>query len=64
MRTVSSTATVRLYHLDDADPIAHTLFYGPLEDALILAAAQPEAVQQNLWLATNNDVIAWLDLES
>ncbi len=64
MRTVSSTATVRLYHLDASDPLAHTLFYGPLEDALILAAEQPEAIQQNLWIATDNDVIAFLDLES
>ena len=62
MRTIAGDVTVRLYHLDETDPIAHTLFYGPLDQAMILAAQQPEEVQSGLWLATDNDVIAWLDL--
>ncbi|WP_439533902.1 hypothetical protein [Polymorphobacter sp.] len=63
MRTITGTATVRLYHLDEADPVAHTLFYGPLDEALALAAAQPEDIQPGLWIATDNDVIAWMDLK-
>ena len=63
MRTVSDTATVRLYWLDDGDPVAQTLFYGPLAEALAVAREQPEAVQAGLWLATDNDVIAFLDFE-
>ncbi|WP_156256041.1 hypothetical protein [Sandarakinorhabdus oryzae] len=62
MRSTFASATVRLYHLDESDPIAQTLFYGPLAEALALAAAQPEAVQQGLWIATDNDVAAYLDL--
>jgi len=62
MRSVSGSINVRLYHLDDNDPIAHTLFYGPLDAALALAAQQPEAAQAALWLATDNDVVAYLDL--
>lgn len=64
MRTTFSDATVRLYHLDDGAEggAATTLFYGPLEQAMARAAAEPEAIQQGLWLATDNDVIAWLDL--
>ena len=44
MRTTSSEATVRLYHLDpDAEGgAAHTLFYGPLAEAMRIAAAQPD----------------------
>lgn len=64
MRTTSSDATVRLYHLDEADPVAHTLFYGPLAEALAIARQQPDEIQPGLWLATDNDVIAFLDLES
>lgn len=64
MRTTSDGATVRLYHL--ADDIggsgATTLFYGPLAEALLLAAQQEEAVQAGLFIATDNDVIAYLDL--
>jgi hypothetical protein len=47
MRTTFSEATVRLYHLDDGieGGAASTLFYGPLEQALEVAAAQSEAVQ-------------------
>ena len=64
MRTVSATATVRLYYLDDGDPVAETLFYGPMTEALALAHQQPEEVQAGLWLATDNDVVAFLDLDA
>lgn len=63
MRTTANTATVRLYHLDETDPLAHTLFYGTLNEALAIAAQHPENIQANLWLATENDVIAYRDLE-
>ena len=63
MRSLSTVASVRLYHLDEMDAAAHTLFYGPLAEALAVARAQSEAVQAGLWLATDNDVIAYLDLE-
>lgn len=64
MRSTFGTATVRLYHLDrEAEGgAATTLFYGPLDEAMRLAAAQPDEVQDGLFLATDNDVIAWLDL--
>ena len=64
MRTTSHDATVRLYHLDGdrEGGAAETLFYGPLAEALAIAAAQPEAVQDGLFLATDNDVVAYLDL--
>lgn len=62
MRTTFATANVRLYRLDDGDPVAETLCYGPLADALDLAARQPEMVQACLWIATDNDVVAYLDL--
>jgi hypothetical protein len=62
MRSTFADATVRLYHLDDGDPVAETLFYGPLAEALAIAAMQPEAVQAGLWIATDNDVTAYLDL--
>lgn len=64
MRTTFSDATVRLYHLDgDAEGgAATTLFYGPLEQALELAASQPEEIQDGLFIATDNDVVAYLDL--
>jgi hypothetical protein len=64
MRTTFSDATVRLYHLDrDAEGgAANTLFYGPLAEAMRLAAAQDAEVQQGLFIATDNDVIAYLDL--
>lgn len=64
MRSTFAGATVRLYHLDDGDPVAETLFYGPLSEALAIAAAQPEAVQAGLWIATDNDVVAYLDLDA
>jgi hypothetical protein len=64
MRTTFAEATVRLYHLDDSAEIGLpvTLFYGPLSEAMQIAARQDEEVQQGLWLATDNDVVAWLDL--
>ncbi len=64
MRTTFDTATVRLYHLDDAGEggAATTLFYGPMDQALAIAAEQDESVQEGLYLATENDVVAYLDL--
>lgn len=62
MRSTFASATVRLYRLDDGDPVAETLFYGPLADALVLAASLPEDVQACLWIATDNDVAPYLDL--
>ena len=64
MRSTSHQANVRLYHLDGHSEggAAETLFYGPLAEALEIAAAQPEAVQDGLFLATDNDVVAYLDL--
>ena len=65
MRTIFSSASVRLYHLDDSGEggAATTLFYGPLGEALTIAARQDEDVQSGLYLATENDVVAYLDLE-
>ncbi|MCJ2182637.1 hypothetical protein MTR62_08020 [Novosphingobium sp. 1949] len=64
MRTTYGEATVRLYHLSDASEggAAETLFYGPLDEALRIAAQQAEQVQDGLFLATDNDVVAYLDL--
>lgn len=64
MRTTDDTATVRLYFLGDAAEggLAQTLMYGPLAEALAMAARQDAAVQDGLWIATSNDVIAWRDL--
>ncbi|WP_295631961.1 hypothetical protein [Novosphingobium sp.] len=64
MRTTFSDATVRLYHLDSASEggAATTLIYGSLAQALALAAEQPEDVQDGLFIATDNDVVAYLDL--
>lgn len=64
MRTTYDSATVRLYFLDrDSEGgAAETLLYGPLHEALELAAQQPEEVQAGLYLATDNDVVAYLDL--
>ncbi len=63
MRSTFADATVRLYFLDhEAEGGApETLFYGPLAEAMRLAAQQPEEVQAGLFLATDNDVVAWLD---
>ena len=64
MRTTSNTASVRLYHLDSEveGGAAVTLFYGPLNEAMALAAQQSEADQEGLFIATDNDVVAYLDL--
>lgn len=64
MRTTYEGATVRLYHLDDASEggAATTLLYGPLAEAMALAAQQPEELQAALYIATDNDVVAYLDL--
>lgn len=64
MRTTYDNATVRLYHLDGASEggAATTLLYGPLAAALELAAQQPAEVQDGLFIATDNDVVAYLDL--
>lgn len=63
MRSTFDEVTVRLYFLDpEAEGgAAETLFYGPLSEAMQLAAKQPEEVQAGLFLATDNDVVAWLD---
>jgi len=63
MRTISADANVRLYFLDDGDPVAVTLFYGPLAEAMLAGRREPEEVQAALWIATENDVVAFLDLE-
>ncbi|TIX50360.1 hypothetical protein [Alteraurantiacibacter aquimixticola] len=64
MRSTYGEATVRLYFLDRESEggAAETLFYGALDEAMRLAAQQPEEVQQGLFLATDNDVVAYLDL--
>lgn len=64
MRTTYEQASVRLYHLD-ASPEgsgAQTLLYGTLAEALELAAQQPAEVQEGLFIATDNDVVSYLDL--
>lgn len=64
MRSTADHTSVRLYHIDrEAEGGgASTLFYGPLNEALALAHSQSEAVQDGLFIATDNDVIAYLDL--
>jgi hypothetical protein len=64
MRTTFISANVRLYHLDrEAEGgAATTLCYGSLAEAMTLAAQQPEDVQEGLFIATDNDVVAYLDL--
>lgn len=64
MRTTFDEASVRLYHLDAVAEggAATTLFYGPLSEAMRIAAEQSEDVQEGLFIATDNDVVAWLDL--
>ncbi len=62
MRSISLDAPVRLYHLDDGEGgMATTLLYGSLSEALALAANQPEAIQDALYIQTVNDVIAYRD---
>ena len=64
MRSTFEEASVRLYFLDAESEggAAETLFYGPLSEALRMAAGQPEDVQEGLFLATDNDVAAYLDM--
>lgn len=64
MRTTDDYASVRLYHLDGAAEggAANTLLYGTLTEALRLAEQQPAEVQEGLFIATDNDVVAYLDL--
>lgn len=64
MRSTSDQVTVRLYHLDSATEggAATTLCYAPLAEALALAAQQPADVQEGLFIATDNDVVAYFDL--
>jgi hypothetical protein len=64
MRSTHDSATVRLYHLSDGPEggAAETLLYGTLAQALALAAQQSEEVQEGLFIATDNDVVAYLDL--
>ena len=64
MRTTYEGASVRLYHLDGGPEggAATTLFYGPLSEALRLAELEPTEVQEGLFIATDNDVVAFLDL--
>jgi hypothetical protein len=64
MRTTHDEARVRLYYLDDnaEGGRAETLMYGTLAQAMAHAAGQDPAVQDGLWIATDNDVIAWRDL--
>ncbi len=45
MRSTYSGATVRLYALSDSDPVAVTLFYGPLAEAITMARQQPDSVR-------------------
>jgi hypothetical protein len=61
MRTTYDNATVRLYHLGD-DGAAMTIMYGPLSQAMHVAEQQPADMQDGLFLATDNDVVAYLDL--
>jgi len=60
MRSTFGTASVRLYWLDDGNPVTETLFYGPLAEALAIAAAHPDP--GGLWIATDNDVVAYSEL--
>jgi hypothetical protein len=62
MRTTSDADSVRLYHLDADSGIATTLLYGTMGQALAAAAQEPEDAQENLYLQTSNDVVAYLDL--
>ena len=64
MRTTYPGATVRLSYLDcdSAGGGAQTLLYAPLDEALVHAAQQPDNVQAGLFIATDNDVVGYLDL--
>jgi hypothetical protein len=62
MRTTSDSDAVRLYHLDADSGAATTIVYGTMSEALRAAEAEPEEVQESLFLQTSNDVVAYLDL--
>ncbi|CAN5123567.1 hypothetical protein BH10PSE12_BH10PSE12_11670 [soil metagenome] len=64
MRTTSDSVSVRLYHVSDGDNggAASTLFYGSMGAALAMASQQPDDIQAGLYLQTDNDVVAYLDL--
>ena len=61
MRSTYDGATVRLYHLGDDGGVT-TLLYSPLTEALHVAEQQPAEMQDGLFIATDNDVVAYLDL--
>ena len=61
MSTTYDGATVRLYHLGDDGGVT-TLLYGPLSEALRVADLQPADMPDGLFIATDNDVVAYLDL--
>jgi hypothetical protein len=62
MRTTSDSDAVRLYHLDADSGAATTILYGSMSEAMRAAEAEPEEVQESLFLQTSNDVVAYLDL--
>jgi len=64
MRSTDQQTSVRLYHLDGGPEggATTTLFYGPLSEAMLVAEQQPAEVQEGLFIATDNDVVAFLDL--
>jgi hypothetical protein len=61
MRSTSDTDAVRLYHLDPDSGAASTLLYGTMTEVLRAAEAEPEEIQEGLFLQTSNDVVAYLD---
>ena len=65
MRTTAGDVTVRLSHLVDeagGGGGAHTLMYGPLDAALVFAAGLDSDIHRDLYIATENDVVPYLDL--
>ncbi|MET0238456.1 MAG: hypothetical protein ABW184_01035 [Sphingobium sp.] len=66
MRSTGDSVTVRLYHLDgdmEGGGI-RTILYGTMLEALERGQQEPEDVQEWLFIETDNDVIAYLDLIS
>lgn len=63
MRSTSDSVSVRLYLLDgDVEGGAtSSLFYGALAEALYIASQQGADVQEGLFIATDNDNVAYLD---
>ena len=63
MRSTSDSVSVRLYLLDGniEGGATTSLFYGSLAQALRIAELQSEDVQEGLFIATDNDVVAYLD---